>query len=103
MPRTTDICDLPFKKLEFDLIICNHVLEHIDEDLKAMKEIYRVLKKGGVGILQVPIDENSSKTFEDKTITDPKKKSELFGQYDHVRKYGTDYYDKLKYLSLIHI
>ena len=94
-----DICDLPFKKLEFDLIICNHVLEHIDEDLKAMKEIYRVLKKGGVGILQVPIDENSSKTFEDKTITDPKKKSELFGQYDHVRKYGTDYYDKLKYVG----
>ena len=96
-----DICKLPFKKLEFDLIICNHVLEHINEDLKAMKEIYRVLKKGGVAILQVPIDENLSKTFEDKTIIDPKKKSELFGQYDHVRKYGTDYYDKLKSVGFI--
>ena len=61
-----------------------------------MKEIYRVLKKGGVAILQVPIDENLSKTYEDPTIIDSKKKSELFGQYDHVRKYGIDYYDRLK-------
>ncbi|MAS29546.1 MAG: SAM-dependent methyltransferase [Flavobacteriaceae bacterium] len=91
-----DICNLPFKKFEFDLIICNHVLEHINDDLKAIREIYRVLKKNGVAILQVPIDESLSKTFEDKTIIDPKKKSELFGQYDHVRKYGKDYYDRLK-------
>ena len=91
-----DICKLPFKKFEFDLIICNHVLEHVNNDLKAIGEIYRVLKKNGVAILQVPIDESLSKTFEDKTIIDPKKKSELFGQYDHVRKYGKDYYDRLK-------
>lgn len=91
-----DICNLPFKKFEFDLIICNHVLEHINDDLKAIREIYRVLKKNGAAILQVPIDESLSKTFEDKTIIDPKKKSELFGQYDHVRKYGKDYYDRLK-------
>lgn len=91
-----DICKLPFKNSEFDLIICNHVLEHIDNDFKAMKEIYRVLKKNGIGILQVPIDESLSITFEDKTIIDPKIKSELFGQYDHVRKYGKDFYDRLK-------
>ena len=91
-----DICKLPFKKLEFDLIICNHVLEHINKDVDAMKEIYRVLKKGGVAILQVPIVENLSKTYEDPNIIDPKKKSELFGQYDHVRKYGLDYYERLK-------
>ena len=91
-----DICKLPFKKFEFDLIICNHVLEHIDNDFKAMEEIYRVLKKNGIGILQVPIDESLSITFEDKTIIDPKIKSELFGQYDHVRKYGKDFYDRLK-------
>jgi len=78
------------------LIICNHVLEHIDNDFKAMEEIYRVLKKNGIGILQVPIDESLSITFEDKTIIDPKIKSELFGQYDHVRKYGKDFYDRLK-------
>ena len=66
-----DICKLPFKKFEFDLIICNHVLEHIDNDFKAMEEIYRVLKKNGIGILQVPIDESLSITFEDKTIIDP--------------------------------
>lgn len=91
-----DICKLPFKNFEFDLIICNHVLEHIDNDFKAMEEIYRVLKKNGIGILQVPIDESLSITFEDKTIIDPKIKSELFGQYDHVRKYGKDFYDRLK-------
>ena len=91
-----DICKLPFKKFEFDLIICNHVLEHIDNDFMAMEEIYRVLKKNGIGILQVPIDESLSITFEDKTIIDPKIKSELFGQYDHVRKYGKDFYDRLK-------
>ena len=91
-----DICKLPFKNFEFDLIICNHVLEHIDNDFKAMEEIYRVLKKNGIGILQVPIDESLSITFEDKTIIDPIKKSELFGQYDHVRKYGKDFYDRLK-------
>jgi SAM-dependent methyltransferase len=91
-----DICKLPFKNFEFDLIICNHVLEHIDNDFMAMEEIYRVLKKNGIGILQVPIDESLSVTFEDKTIIDPKKKSELFGQYDHVRKYGKDFYDRLK-------
>ena len=91
-----DICKLPFKKFEFDLIICNHVLEHIDNDFMAMEEIYRVLKKNGIGILQVPIDESLSVTFEDKTIIDPKIKSELFGQYDHVRKYGKDFYDRLK-------
>lgn len=91
-----DICKLPFKNSEFDLIICNHVLEHIDNDFKAMEEIYRVLKKNGIGILQVPIDESLSITFEDKTIIDPKIKSELFGQYDHVRKYGKDFYDRLK-------
>lgn len=94
-----DICKLPFKNFEFDLIICNHVLEHIDNDFKAMEEIYRVLKKNGIGILQVPIDESLSITFEDKTIIDPKIKSELFGQYDHVRKYGKDFYDRLKFVG----
>jgi SAM-dependent methyltransferase len=91
-----DICDLPFSDNEFDFIICNHVLEHIPNDNKAMKELYRVLKKNGTAIVQVPYDKNRSETFEDDTITDPKERRRIFGQYDHVRVYGMDYFNKLK-------
>lgn len=91
-----DICDLPFSDDTFDLIICNHVLEHIPNDTRAMKELYRILKPGGKAILQVPYDKNKEKTFEDNSITDPKERTKIFGQYDHVRVYGMDYFDKLK-------
>jgi|SRR5690554_2382364 len=91
-----DICDLPFKNNEFDFIICNHVLEHIPDDTKAMQELYRILKPGGIAILQVPYEANRKNTFEDDSITDPKERARIFGQYDHVRVYGMDYFDKLK-------
>ena len=65
-----DICALPFKDNSYDLILCNHVLEHIPNDRKAMSELYRVLKKGGTLIAQVPLDENRTATFEDNSITD---------------------------------
>lgn len=91
-----DICDLPFKDGTFDLILCNHVLEHIPDDLKAMEELYRVLKKGGTLIAQVPLEAERSTTFEDNNITDKAKRTEIFGQYDHVRIYGLDYYRRLE-------
>ena len=91
-----DICDLPFKDATFDLILCNHVLEHIPDDLKAMEELYRVLKKGGTLIAQVPLEAERSTTFEDNNITDKAKRTEIFGQYDHVRIYGIDYYRRLE-------
>ena len=91
-----DLCDLPFVDHTFDLIFCNHVLEHIPEDMQALKELYRVLQKGGTLIAQVPLDENREKTYENDTITDPKERSRIFGQYDHVRIYGKDYYQRLK-------
>ena len=91
-----DICDLPFKENEFDVVFCNHVLEHISNDTKAMKELYRVLKPGGFGIFQIPQDLSKAITFEDNTITDRKERAKLFGQYDHVRVYGRDYFDKLR-------
>lgn len=91
-----DICDLPFKDGTFDLILCNHVLEHIPDDLKAMEELYRVLKKGGTLIAQVPLEAERSTTFEDNNITDKAKRTEIFGQYDHVRIYGIDYYRRLE-------
>ena len=91
-----DICDLPFDDNTYDIIFCNHVLEHIPNDEKAMLELYRVLKPGGMAILQIPQDLRRATTFEDYSITDPKKRAEIFGQYDHVRVYGRDYFDKLR-------
>ncbi|EDP95548.1 methyltransferase domain-containing protein [Kordia algicida OT-1] len=91
-----DICDLPFEDDSFDTILCNHVLEHIPDDTKAMQELYRVLKPGGMAILQIPQDLEREVTFEDDTITDKKERTEIFGQYDHVRVYGWDYFDKLR-------
>ncbi len=91
-----DITDLPFADNEFDVIFCNHVLEHIPDDTKAMQELFRVMKPGGFGILQVPLDMNRQETFQDDSITDPEERTRIFGQYDHVRVYGTDYFDKLR-------
>lgn len=91
-----DICDLPFKSDEFDVVFCNHVLEHVVDDKKAMSELYRVLKSGGLGIFQIPQDLNREVTYEDFSITKPEERAKHFGQYDHVRVYGRDYFDKLR-------
>lgn len=91
-----DICDLPFKDNSFDVVLCNHVLEHIPNDTKAMQELFRVLKSKGWGIFQIPQDMNRKTTFEDHSITDKKERTQIFGQYDHVRIYGRDYFDKLR-------
>lgn len=91
-----DICNLPFKDNSYDFILCNHVLEHIPDDTKAMQELYRVLKPGGTAILQIPQDLLRDTTFEDNTITSQKERARIFGQYDHVRVYGRDYFDKLR-------
>ncbi|WP_179022305.1 class I SAM-dependent methyltransferase [Winogradskyella forsetii] len=91
-----DICDLPFEDNSYDVLLCNHVLEHIPDDTKAMQELYRVMKPGGYGIFQIPQDLNRAVTFEDDTITDKKERARIFGQYDHVRIYGRDYFDKLR-------
>ena len=92
----TDICDLPFDNASFDWILCNHVLEHIPNDTKAMQELYRVLKPGGIALLQVPLESNRKETFEDDSIVNKAERTKVFGQYDHVRVYGKDYFDKLR-------
>lgn len=91
-----DICNLPFDDNSYDVILCNHVLEHIEDDAKAMQELYRVMKPGGYGILQIPQDQSRATTFEDNNITDRAERAKIFGQYDHVRVYGLDYFDKLR-------
>jgi len=90
-----DVTNLQFENDSFDVILCNHVLEHIPDDRKAMQELYRVLKPNGWAILQVPIDHTRAVTYEDFSITDPKEREKVFGQDDHVRIYGKDYSDRL--------
>ncbi len=97
----TDIRNMVFADNEFDWVICNHVMEHIDMEQKALKEILRVLKPGGRAILQVPIDYNLKTTYEDDSITSPKEREKHFGQYDHVRQYGLDYEQRLQKSGLV--
>ncbi len=96
-----DITNAPFGDDEFDVIICNHVLEHIPEDRKAMREIYRMLKPGGWAILQVPISKILKETFEDPSIVKPEDRERVFGQFDHVRIYGQDYQSRLENAGFI--
>ena len=91
-----DICNLPFEENSFDVVFCNHVLEHITDDKKAMSELYRVLKPQGLGIFQIPQDLTLETTYEDFSITTPEQRKKHFGQYDHVRIYGQDYFNKLR-------
>lgn len=88
-----DITDIQYPDESFDVVYCSHVLEHIPDDLRAMRELRRVLKKDGWAILLVPIA--AKKTYEDPSITSPSDRLAHFGQSDHVRKYGPDYVDRL--------
>jgi predicted SAM-dependent methyltransferase len=89
-----DITNIDYPDQSFDVIYCSHVLEHVQDDRKAMREFYRTLKRTGWAILLVPIID--TKTFEDFSITDPKERLKVFGHEDHVRRYGPDYVDRLK-------
>jgi SAM-dependent methyltransferase len=94
--QNVDITQMPFPDNSFDAIICIHVLEHIPDDAKAMRALYRVLKPGGWAIILVPLDKNRSTTYEDFSITDPAGREKAFGQPDHVRWYGLDYRQRLE-------
>ncbi len=89
-----DVTQIEFEDESFDVIICNHVLEHIMDDRKAMREFNRILKPHGWAILLVPI--TAQKTYEDFSITSPRERLLAFGQEDHVRRYGPDYVDRLR-------
>jgi ubiquinone/menaquinone biosynthesis C-methylase UbiE len=96
-----DIHQIPFNEDTFDVVLCNHVLEHVTDDIKAMNEIFRVLKPGGFSILQVPFfNPVPNVTFEDATITDKRQREKIFGQDDHVRKYGNDYQQRIRQSGL---
>ena len=91
-----DATNLSFADCSFDLIICNHVLEHITDDRRAMRELFRVLKPGGEAILQVPLALDFESTREDASIATPQARLSAYGQEDHVRLYGRDYASRLR-------
>jgi SAM-dependent methyltransferase len=91
-----DVTEIPFDNETFDVIICNHVLEHVEDDRKALREFYRVLRPGGWALLQSCLWPNLERTREDPTITSPEDRERYFGQFDHVRVYGRDYAERLQ-------
>ncbi len=90
-----DVQAIQFPDETFDVVFCNHVLEHVADDGLAMRELYRVTRQGGWGVMLAPVDEARNETFEDDAITDPAERTRLFGQYDHRRVYGRDYAERL--------
>ena len=90
-----DVQSIPIADNSVDIIICNHILEHVESDHQALCEMYRIMRPGGVGVMLAPVDYSRDVTFEDDTITDPKQRAEIFGQYDHRRIYGKDYLNRL--------
>jgi SAM-dependent methyltransferase len=93
--RRVDVQALPFGEGTFDVVLCNHVLEHVDDDRLAMRELRRVLDSNGWAILQSPIDPALATTYEDPALVEPAEREKAFGQRDHVRMYGADYADRL--------
>lgn len=91
-----DVHQIPFNENTFDVVFCNHVMEHVDDDIKAMSEIYRILKPQGWAIIQSPVYPELEKTYEDPAITNPMEREKAYGQDDHQRKYGRDYGDRLR-------
>jgi SAM-dependent methyltransferase len=91
-----DLHHAPFSDNTFDVVFCNHVLEHVEDAQQCMQELYRIMKPGGWGIFQVPIDSNRKETYEDKNITTPEERAIHYWQKDHLRLFGLDYADKLR-------
>jgi SAM-dependent methyltransferase len=86
-----DLHEIPLEENRFDVVFCNHVMEHVDDAIRCMSELHRVMKPGGWGIMQVPQDHNRALTFEDPTITSPEDREKFYWQKDHVRLFGQDY------------
>jgi len=92
-----DIHEVPFGDNTFDVIFCNHVMEHVQDDIKAMSELRRVMKPTGWAVVQVPFFYPlKEETFEDSAITGSRDREKAFGQDDHVRMYGRDYPERLR-------
>ncbi len=91
-----DVRHIPLDDASVDVLLCNHLLEHVDDDIEALRELHRILRPGGWGILLSPVELDRATTFEDDSITDPAERTRIFGQYDHRRIYGADYPERLR-------
>jgi SAM-dependent methyltransferase len=90
-----DITDIPAGDDTYDVILCSHVLEHVEDDASALRELLRVLRPAGWAVLLVPIDKGRTETYEDPAIVAPADRERAYGQADHVRFYGTDFADRV--------
>lgn len=90
-----DILDMPYRDNSFQVVICNHVLEHVADDRRALREIRRVLVPDGRAIITSPIDEELAETLEDSAVTSPEERDLVFGQSDHLRRYGRDFAERI--------
>lgn len=91
-----DLHDIPLENDQYEVIFCNHVMEHVNDPIRCMQELHRVMKPGGWGIMQVPQDWDRADTYEDPSITSPEDREKHFWQKDHVRLFGRDYPDYLR-------
>ena len=91
--RQMDITDLQFEDNAFSLVWCSHVLEHVDNDKKAISELFRILSPSGIAVVMVPIYGDA--TYEDLSIKTPEERLRHFKQEDHVRLYGLDISNRL--------
>lgn len=91
-----DVQQIPLPDNSVEVVLCNHILEHVADDRRALRELHRILKPGGWGIVLSPVDSTCEHTYEDDSITDPAERTRIFGQYDHRRIYGRDYADRLR-------
>lgn len=96
-----DMTNIQYPDNYFDVLLSSHVLEHVEDDLKAMSELYRVQKNNGWAIHLAPIDYSRTETFEDPSIKSPEERAKAFGHFDHKRKYGTDYGKRLESVGFV--
>lgn len=95
-----DITKVPYPDGTFDVVVCNHVLEHLPSDAEALSEISRVLKPGGIAIVQTPFSPLLDTSIVSPLINDDQLRRRYYGEVDHYRLYGNDLFEKFRHAGL---